>query len=1176
MVVDDTETHFLFKQRPCKGYNLQSSYNQRNISKLSPRTTTTMSTSSNNEGTMHDLLSIGEIQSALSHQYKQGEIDRLPLFLRLLATAQPLSAVPHLLPNSDPPPGSKDPLVNAVVAKLENVAAKHSEAESIDLLTGHIAPTITRRISKMSRLKRLRNSNEWNTTELTATALAPLSTFRMKKARTSMNHASAASYSGESDDNLESADEQDETEGVKPDTGDLRARLTRMRSEGRESLIGNLAEDSQEAHLTRLWSEVASLVVDSLQPVETNKDDEEASPDHTLQVKADSLLAESDATLGGVEACLAALMHHAPVLRHDHVASAFCRASVPQAAALIHRMGANSPNAVTCLVRGCMTAVEIDGDTDAVVATAKAAVRELAKLSSKEAARIRGMLGKSMMDVQLELALQHDHVAAACLLTRHLSSPDSRLRNLLPSNTALVSKTYACLTLRIEGLERTSGELKLFLRSLAWLLVAVNSAKCDSLVTTASILGSKLTWLCGDSNDETPERSDKDDFIGILLTSSMVLCSLLALSCGDNETEDAARKQAWQGLLKTVLTINPPSTRSAVFQSRVAAMLHSQMLSGLQDLVKETISTTKTDSDCLDEAVLHDGFTKLCKWAIIYGDLDTLRNKTLTAGAVVLDPCALIQLIVASNIEVSKLESLLRDILKDPIAANKLVYHPCVCELLAESIAFLSKDDRMAIPLISQVTRETLTRKCIQESEEQGDKVRRGQMSLGFAYTVLFFDQNPDSPFAFDPRDEPVVEILHIMKKDELDDVCSLVESVLSRHAPEIIYESNSLNTAKTTLLEISNESELKHGDILKLLSDAIRNMLGSPEIDPSGVKVERTFLLAQRHIPYSQVDCQVVSALTALPNSPAPYYSYSMLYRDPLVLLQCPLRVWRCQGLRRVALSVLGRLIPANENLARQKSPSEDVAEELISSRNVVLLRCLLSLASGCNLSSDDAESPNKPGSPPCNCHVLTGMIRSLVANNTGLVATLVKHGLPNETVDWLVGFVPECSNDAGALLALLSSDRLTAAERLKTADAALRIVIALGRDENEAKSIASACLQHLVSSFYLVLGPVGVPVNALIVQDSDHGNNMDNNLTQVCRQGTFRILSALQNVRGSSRPLLKNECSMALQKLASLCKGESGAAGAGANRRKALLKEIWDAIVKALNAMGSGVSLS
>jgi hypothetical protein len=102
-------------------------------------------------------------------------------------------------------------------------------------------------------------------------------------------------------------------------------------------------------------------------------------------------------------------------------------------------------------------------------------------------------------------------------------------------------------------------------------------------------------------------------------------------------------------------------------------------------------------------------------------------------------------------------------------------------------------------------------------------------------------------------------------------------------------------------------------------------------------------------------------------------------------------------------------------------------------------------------------------------------------------------------------------------------------------------------------------------------VLGPVGVPVNALIEE-----NGMD--LTQVCRKATFRMLSALQNVRGS-RIGLKNECAMALQKLASLCKSESGMAGVGgsvANRRKALLKEIWDALVKALNAMGSGVGLN
>ena len=100
---------------------------------------------------IHDLLSIGEIESAISlNEDAEAEIDRLPLLLRLLAAGQPLSAVPHLMPHTNVSHAietdqTSDPFVNAVVSKLEDVAATHSAAESIDVLVNHLAPSISRR-----------------------------------------------------------------------------------------------------------------------------------------------------------------------------------------------------------------------------------------------------------------------------------------------------------------------------------------------------------------------------------------------------------------------------------------------------------------------------------------------------------------------------------------------------------------------------------------------------------------------------------------------------------------------------------------------------------------------------------------------------------------------------------------------------------------------------------------------------------------------------------------------------------------------------------------------------------------------------------------------------------------------------------------------------------------------
>jgi len=191
-------------------------------------------------------------------------------------------------------------------------------------------------------------------------------------------------------------------------------------------------------------------------------------------------------------------------------------------------------------------------------------------------------------------------------------------------------------------------------------------------------------------------------------------------------------------------------------------------------------------------------------------------------------------------------------------------------------------------------------------------------------------------------------------------------------------------------------------------------------------------------------------------------------------------------------------------------------------------------------------------------------------LSKHASVVCTLT-HGLAVLSLRF-VDYVPESVEDAESFIMLLSErSSLTAAEKLETASAALRIAIAHGsQNENAAKTLTYAALTSLVSSFFLVVGPVGVPLNAL---DDEDGTDM----TQVCRNATFRMLSSLQNVRGSRQGLL-NECGLILQKLSNLCKGESimtGVSGQVAGVRKKLLKDIYDAIAKAANAMGTGIKL-
>jgi hypothetical protein len=99
----------------------------------------------------------------------------------------------------------------------------------------------------------------------------------------------------------------------------------------RDSLGENgQAEDSQEATVTKTLSELASLVAGSLEPLLKDMDDsqEGGSKGQLSLTIDDSILSErgTDEGVGGAMAgsdlgsTVAAIMHHAPVLRSRHVA----------------------------------------------------------------------------------------------------------------------------------------------------------------------------------------------------------------------------------------------------------------------------------------------------------------------------------------------------------------------------------------------------------------------------------------------------------------------------------------------------------------------------------------------------------------------------------------------------------------------------------------------------------------------------------------------------------------------------------------------------------------------------------------------------------------------------------------------------------------------------------------
>jgi hypothetical protein len=1231
-----------------------------------------MSKKGQEEPSLHDWLALGDLEVAFDPEKRNeedldrrnDEIRRLPLLLRILSASQPLSSIPSITQDTKSVEGTTDPLVDDVVSRIEDVAATYSEAEGVDALTSHHAPSICRKISRLSPLKREKRKRQWKIQDLASVAASPVGGSPRKKRRQSSGGLLTVGEEIQANDN-ESENEEvssDDDMSVEDDADNAaHGQRSDTRVEARAA-----SADSQEAMTTRCLTEIASLVVASLEPFSQNKEDEEGSPSSlSLSITTDSLLSGPASGLHcHLGATLSALMHHSPVLRNRHVAAsivvetnltdfhdmsshiilalcfigtqnALCRAAAPQAAVLIERMGANDPLAVPCLLCGCIDAF-ISATDDArshfsITNSAKASVRALARLSHRESYRVRSTLQQSkvMVDVQLELAIGQDSIAVACLLNEHLSrcvqvrqdetantadrrhedastqfasdspsdTPYSRMRGyqstdsqidrtkatsleaLFKDNEGLLRQSFACILNAVGDLVETnpivSGHTILLLRALSFLLLFGGTWTSDSV---KDMLGSNsigdaakelvTVWnaifpVTSDANDGIAPKSEKDQCFRVLVCACLITHARAASACQGDDLNIQEAKQCFECIFEQQCI----SLRSNVFVSRFTKLLELQDGARAYSLVLETLTG---ETSTTPNKILEDAFLETCKVVSSRLDLDSAIARGTTDASAMEDLSALL-LSVELYGSYNRVEELVQSILNDPLKCNEAMHTDRVDDLIQAAVVAATKHERVGMPHVLPVQLQSLALKV--DWREVGTRTSQpsleSQFLLQLFYCMCFLDQEPTSPFAIDPREFPLKEALHLCKsavdhsvlahlecrmKELIEklapEVCSQIDLPLTRKAFTTSYDSLSIKSVRRTLC--------------RELSECIRACKRDQNQDPSGCEAEHVFAYTSRQLAPNELQVTVVRSLLASPNVPLPFFTYNGLCKDPLAVFKAPLSVWRCKGLRRIALFVLARLLEANELIIVNASPTEGAALELLASRDAIVVRCLIMAAVG--------VTSGKEYLSPFYCSMTIAMIRSMVAKRHGLLALLVKQE-QNDTLiaDFMVNHVPESLQDAESLTMLLSERSLiTAAEKLVTADASLRIAIAHGhKDERAAKTLTYAALTRLVSSFFLVLGPVGVPVNALGEEDGT-------DVTQVCRMATFRMLSAMQSVRGS-REGLRNECSMALQKLAGLCKGESILNGAGpdVSLRKKLLRDIYEAVAKAANSMGASLSL-
>jgi hypothetical protein len=312
------------------------------VSAMEPSPTSKLSLS------LHDSLSLGEIELGLSanHRPSLEEVRRLPILLRLLSSSRPLSSIPTFpLPTQDETEEIEEPtsdeIIEEAVNRLEDRAALYSAAEGVEVVACHLAPFVCRKMSRLAPLQK-NGLGEFRTEELSLLVSNPAVSSRAKRLKLSSVAASAQQHKSSadailSDDSQAAMDDNERGFMSDEDMIDIDSTNNSKRRRGasdRESLpAAGDSEDSQEATVIKTLSELASLVIRSLKSTPDSEDDADIGESGTLALTIeDSILAEGrqgSTAMGSVcgamvtsdlGSMVAALMHHAPVLRHRHIA----------------------------------------------------------------------------------------------------------------------------------------------------------------------------------------------------------------------------------------------------------------------------------------------------------------------------------------------------------------------------------------------------------------------------------------------------------------------------------------------------------------------------------------------------------------------------------------------------------------------------------------------------------------------------------------------------------------------------------------------------------------------------------------------------------------------------------------------------------------------------------------
>jgi hypothetical protein len=830
-------------------------------------------------------------------------------------------------------------------------------------------------------------------------------------------------------------------------------------------------------------------------------------------------------------------------------------------------------------------------------------VRLLSKLSPREAQRIMFMLRRqcstsnqsSMIPLQLQLSMQYDPLAACFLIIQNLDNQSETLQDDLSKSYISTLREY--LTQKLDLLLTLWNFLYNELSNLAKPIpipkLSIILTTYIAVVTTIpmnrflaehgyTILHSCFTKLRNETMIQLQEQSMDDKKYNRSKCHAYDLLVIALLSTYSILLADKLFQEADDGSFMTMLLDRRKvPTQSHELLIRISLAIQYTDPLAIYHIIDSTLvlyypnrSITLQKKD--DNHHFLSYLTELCSFTLSKQCIDISSIEDDIYRKYAYSPTTnltiALQLIEATSapdsIRMKVVQKTLSYILIDSNCSAMCSQDARIVDFIDHAtLLLLNSNQHAKLPLIMPIQMETTVMTIKWGEWEQtldGSNIRQFLLQLLYCFTFLYYE--PKSPFLIDPRTLPLHLVWELCECNNNTSltlnphvICKLKHymNMFYPHARKG-YQYRTLKSRNRLLFE--NHATLLVDTTKKEFSKYLHSIVAQTHIDPNGLLAEQAFIEASRYL--SDADLNIVCACELISQklSPPLYFTYPMLYRDPLILLKCPLNNWNRRGTRRIIITILSSLLEINEQFIYEQAPNDEVFLELLSSRNAIILTCLLRMMTSTSMNLDQG----------CRqCGITCGLVRKLIANHPGITALMIRQCLTESEMDWMIESVPEIITDIPLLCRILSDrSSLSAAERLAVADCNLRIVIAYGLTNDEvAESVAHASLTQLLSSFFLILGPIGVPVNTLIGE----GDGVDS--TQVSRKAAFRMLNAMLKIR-TFQARFKNNVSMILQKFAGMCKGESiGGAlpTAIASRQKALLKDLLDAVARANESMGS-----